>query len=149
MFGTLRYKLLNVIALDEDKIIRDIVSNSGLQQDIIDLNREDQLYDKGIDADGNLVGDGRYSKMTIQHKIETGERYDHVTLKDTGEFYESFKIKKGEAEIIITADTIKDGKDLASIYGEKILGLTAENVAILRGWIKKLFIERTRALINT
>lgn len=116
-----------------------------MKQDIIDLNRHDQLYDKGIDSEGNSLGE--YAARTIQHKIETGERYDHVTLKDTSDFYESFKIKNGSEGIIITADTNKGGDDLAFIYGPKILGLTPENVAEVRGWLRPIILKETRQRI--
>lgn len=145
MFGQVKKVCKNIIKLQEGKILKDVLRNTSLQQDIIDLNRDDQLYDKGIRADGQSLGE--YHAITIGKKIEKGQRYDHVTLKDTGEFYESFKIKNNENEIIITADAEKPDGNLAFIYGKQILGLTKENLAVVRGWIKPIFLRKTREKI--
>ena len=50
---------------------------------------------------------GEYSPYTVMLKKEKGQITDHVTLKDTGEFYRSFKTYWDKSEIVITADTIK------------------------------------------
>mgnify|MGYP007121703504 CR=1 FL=1 len=55
-------------------------------------------------------------------------RTDHITLKDTGEFYKSFRIKLENDGFRITANAIKEDTDLAQIY-PKVIGLTKENKA--------------------
>lgn len=142
--------------LDEDKLLKNIFADKFLQDYILDLNREDQLYDKGITADGISLGE--YSPATIQGtsnfegKIQKGQRYDHITLKDSGKFYESFIFKPYKNYFLITANTLKGGKvlkynnrwsmkrettretDLMD-YGN-ILGLTDENKNEVVLWIK-------------
>ena len=58
---------------------------------IIDLNTEEQLYSQGVDSKGVQLGE--YSIYTKGLKQNKGQRTDHITLKDTGEFYKSFSIR--------------------------------------------------------
>ena len=136
----------NIAKLDSDKLFKKVLTNDkGLQQDILDLNRIDQLYDKGIRADETSLG--RYSKLTKEIKISKDQVSDHVTLKDTGEFYGSFRIKAEATDVIITADTIKPDVDLAEKYGDNILGLTQESKARMIGWLKAPFVNEMRKAI--
>lgn len=139
----------NFIKLDEDKMLNKVLSVSSLQQDILDLNREDQLYDKGITSDNKELGE--YSNATIQGtsnfegKISKGQPYSHITLKDTGAFYESFKFRNTNDGIIISANTMKPDVDLMT-YGN-ILGLTNQNKSVVAQWIKAPFIKEMRSAI--
>ena len=100
---------------------------------IIRLNQVDQLYNEGIDVNDKIIG--TYSYMTAlmageEHYIfnglvsvkKVGEPY---TLYETGEFYESFKVVVQGDGFVITANTVKEDKDLMD-YGE-ILGLNADS----------------------
>lgn len=152
MFDKIIRVCKNVKRLDSDKILKSVLANSSIQQDIISLNTEDQLYEKGIRSDGVQIGE--YSPATIEGikgkfagKKEKGQRYDHITLSDTGEFYKSFKIKNNEDEIVITADDNKDGKSLTREFGKEIIGLTNENLQTVRNWVRPLVIEKVRAAI--
>lgn len=169
MFEIVKRITKNVRGLDKANILKQSLDNSQIQQDIINLNTESQLYDKGIDADGNSLGE--YSRATIygtsayEGKISKGQPYDRVTLKDTGAFYESFSMKLTNDGFIISANTIKgggsielsssipstkgkkytvniDGGDLQEKYGH-IIGLTSESLSEVRGWIKPIFIDKT------
>ena len=84
-------KLFNaLIRLDETKIINAILSDKNFQKFIISLNQNDQLFDLGIDSLG--VSLGEYSDFTKVQKQSDGQRFDHITLLDTGGFYKSFTI---------------------------------------------------------
>jgi hypothetical protein len=87
--------------LSEDKIWLFAVDKD-VQDEIIRINTEDQLEEEGIDSLGRKLGD--YAPSTIAYKRRKGQRYDHVTLKDTGDFYNSFNVKVNVNEIIIDAD---------------------------------------------
>jgi len=130
-----RAKKINI-----SKIVNAILRDKKVQVYILNLNRYEQLYDFGIDANGKSLGE--YSAKTIIIKEAKNQPFDHVTLKDTGDFYKSFKLIIGANEFEIDANTEKDDKDLAEVYGE-ILGLTDENVQI----VIELFKERLGLII--
>ena len=60
--------------------------------------------------------------------ISGSQRYDNVTLNDTGEFYDSFRVVRVGTSIKITAETMKEDNDLIQVWGKDILGLTDENL---------------------
>ncbi len=97
---------------------------------ILDLIREDQLFKKGIDSDGDIIGYySEWTEMMNPDKV-AGTPY---TLKDTGEFYESMIIYIYDNYIEIDADPIKtnaegERENLFFKYGENIIGLTDENM---------------------
>lgn len=126
-----------VKALTVNDLIHELSESPEFNDLIIELNTRSQLYERGIDSRGRSLGD--YAANTIEGtkfykgKKEKGQRFDHITLNDTGEFYESFKVTIDTGfDIIIDADTIKDTIDLLDAYGEDILGLTEESLKTLR-----------------
>lgn len=138
-------KLLDSIAqLDESKMWFFAVDKD-VQEEIIRLNTEEQLEEQGIDALGRDLGD--YSPLTIIFKKMKRQRYDHITLKDTGEFYNSWKVIVTVNDITIDADGQKDsdfdkwigesGTNLFEVYGVDVLGLTEENL----NYIKEMILE--------
>jgi len=135
--------------LDPNKLIKRTLDNTSIQQDIVDLNRIDQLYEKGITADG--VSLGEYSARTIEGtdlyagKKAKGQRYDHITLNDTGEFYETFAFENENGRFIITANTLKPDVDLLT-YGN-ILGLTEKNKYVVAGWIRVPLIGEIKKFV--
>lgn len=110
------------------------VINEEVKREIIRLNTEDQLEEFGIDSKGNSLGE--YSPFTIRLKIQKGQRHDHVTLLDEGDFYESFKVNVDSNGFTIEADDFsKYDRPLTEIYGVEIIGLTDENKASLNEYI--------------
>lgn len=118
---------------------------------VVELNTQGQLYDKGVDSEGTpleAIG-GNYSPKTKRYKAEQGQRYDHVTLEDTGEFYASEKAEfTSNGDILLTADTIKDGQDLQDRWGKNILGLTTESQMILKPILTDDIIKETRQFLQ-
>jgi ketol-acid reductoisomerase len=126
--------------------MRELFLSQEFRDFVLDLNRKNQLFDKGIDANGvRLVSDfakfGRvYADRTIIEKEAKNQPTDRVTLKDSGDFYRSFKLElTGNSDFLITADTIKNDNNLMEVWGEAILGLTKENI--------DLVIEKAREII--
>lgn len=142
---TLRKRLLK---LDEAYLLKLIFVDPAFKKLIIELNTNDQLYNKGIDSLGRELGN--YSPATIEGtknfpgKIEKGQRYDHITLNDTGKFYESFKVTLKGTEIIITAQTLKEDTDLLKEWGEEILGLTNENLQRVIDKAREILVPKVR-----
>ncbi len=129
---SLRNSLKGLIGFLEqsDRIVNLILSRPDVQQFIIKMNTDDQLFKDGINNLGvtlESIG-GSYTSFTISEKTRKGQPTDRITLKDTGDFYSSFRIELGSDFFEITANTIKDGTDLRSRWGDEILGLTDENL---------------------
>jgi len=132
-----------------DKLFVEILKDSNVQAQIIDFNLE-QMYEGGIDSEGNSLG--QYAQITVSYwkplarTLGNDGRTDHITLKDTGEFYKSFKIKLENDGFRITANAIKEDTDLAQIY-PKVIGLSKESKAMVSELITPYFIESIRAQI--
>ena len=116
---------MNRMKVDENTAWFYVVDREA-QFEIIRLNTEDQLFDDGIRSDSSSLPDYSDASVNIY-----GKRPGAMTLKDTGAFYQSFFVKVDSSGIIINADTVKEDTDLLK-YGEKILGLTEENLGLLR-----------------
>lgn len=111
----------------QDKIpelIREAVEEDELA--ILDLNTEFQLYEQGVDRMGKAIRP-RYTLETVSVKKSKGQITSHVTLKDEGDFYKSFKIVATLTQFEITALDFKT-QALTDKYGKEILGLTDENL---------------------
>jgi hypothetical protein len=122
------------------------VINEEVKKEIIRLNTEEQLEEYGIDSKGNSLGG--YSPYTISIKKLKGQRTDHVTLKDTGAFYESFKINVDYNGFEIEADdeSMYDNP-LSMTYGVDIIGLTEENKASLHEYLLENYGEYIKRAI--
>ena len=121
--------------LNEDQIWLFAVDKD-VQDEMIRINTEDQLEEEGIDSLGRKLVD--YAPSTIAYKRRKGQRYDHVTLKDEGDFYNSFNVKVNVNEIIIDADdSSKYNKPLFEVWGVDVLGLTDDNM----NYIKEMILE--------
>ncbi|MCY7291345.1 MAG: hypothetical protein LH615_04100 [Ferruginibacter sp.] len=94
------------------------------KEEILDLNRDNQLFYKGINSDGALLKP--YSPVTIFFKKQEGKPYNRTTLFDTGAFTKSFDLINRNNTISIFS---KDSKSslLQDKYGTNIFGLTNEN----------------------
>jgi hypothetical protein len=137
----------NLNKLDLNDIFLAMWRRNDVQDYIIELNTEgedtSQLYELGVDSKGKSLGDsspfGGYSPFTKQIKASKGQRIDHITLKDTGEFYKSFKVIPNKKGFRITANPNKEDSNLFQDFGVDIVGLTKENVFKLLDFIEPMF----------
>lgn len=98
---------------------------------IVDMNTEDQLYQRGVNALGVDISDFQpYSPITIEIKRLKNQPTNRVTLRDTGDFHSSFYVFAGTEQFEISAKDTKT-KSLIAKYGRQILGLTNDNIASL------------------
>lgn len=117
-------------------------SQEEIREEVIRLNQE-QLYEDGIRSDGSDLGP--YRPFTIEVKRRKGQRYDHVTLHDEGDFYRSFYVEFGEDWFEVMADDhSKYDRPLLEVYGENVLGLTRYNMERLRALLLKYYAEFIR-----
>ena len=94
------------------------------ENDIVDLNRNDQLYDKGIDSQGKAIRP-KYALST--RKTKKGIT-SHVTTRDSGIWHDSFFIKYAKKWFKISSgsrlvDGFKVRDWLIQRYGD-LMGLT-------------------------
>ena len=94
------------------------------EQQILDLVREKQLYERGIDGNGNELQE--YVRITKIFKTNKGQKISNTTLKDTGAFYKSFRTDYGSFELEIFATDQKVGK-LEGKYGKDIVKFTTDS----------------------
>lgn len=136
--------LVRLNKLDINDIFKTKVwARSDSKEYIIALNTEgettSQLYNLGVDSLGQTLG--QYTPYTKQAK-STGsgdKRIDHITLKDTGEFYESFRVIPTNKGFNIIANPNKDGDNLFDDFGEEIVGLTKENEKLMLEFVEEFF----------
>lgn len=87
--------------LDASDLLQKVLKRSDVQAFIVNLNTEDQLKDRNVNALGvklYVVG-GEYSITT---QFLKGVPAKNIDLYDTGDYYESFEViplKNGDAEI--------------------------------------------------
>jgi len=114
---------------------------------ITELNRE-QLW-SGEDALGqviNTLGGRPYALSTMRIKSTKGQPTNRVTLKDTGAFYKTFKVKQVKSGFEVIADFSKDDGDIRDNFSSDFdfLGLQDES---LNEWVNEYFYpEFTRNL---
>jgi len=131
-------------------ILKAILTERQTQEFLIKLNTRDQLFDKGEGSDGVKLEDigGPYKDNTIYGvpgqypgKLELGLPIDRITLFQTGEFYESFRIEINLPYIDIFADDLKDGVRLTERWGNNILGLNATNKLLFTQFLENRVID--------
>jgi hypothetical protein len=120
--------------LSEGKVWIDTFRNdTQFRKWVLDLIRQDQLFEKGIDSEGDVIG--FYSFSTAQSN--PSKRFNtHYTLKDTGRLYASMFL-------VVTADYFEVRWDDEKIrdqewWSDKILGFTDESIEK----ISKAYTER-------
>lgn len=109
---------------------------------ILDMNTEDQLFDRGVTREGVPIERyAPYRPFTISVKRAKGQPTSRVTLRDSGDFHESFFINFDNDSFEIKASDEKTEK-LKFQYGAEIMGLTKENMQDLsENYIKPVVRE--------
>lgn len=139
-FAAIKYFKKKLSREEVTKAIANILRRKEVQEIIIEMNQE-QMYELGQDSNGELIGGGGYSPITIWIKEKKGQRVDHITLRDTGDFYNSMTVEVSSGEFIIDADADKGGgHNLFDMYGIDILGLNEDNKERLRELLVREFV---------
>lgn len=107
-----------------DYVKAELVDNEAI---IIDMNVEDQLFEKGITSKNVRIDSyAPYSPLTLAIKRAKNQPTSRVTLRDEGDFHSSFYIEFTEDSFTIKASDEK-AEYLEFAYGSDIFGLTPEN----------------------
>ncbi|MEO0572579.1 MAG: hypothetical protein AAF039_12810 [Bacteroidota bacterium] len=118
----------------ESKIESDVkVILKMLESEILDINRNEQLFEKGLGTDGRLLG--VYSKATqemtegIQGTGFPKRAGSPYNFYDTGEMFKSFDLRVGKDSFSIfnTSRSLKEFSRTKGISEDRIIGLTAAN----------------------
>jgi hypothetical protein len=147
MFGAFKNKARKIRKLDENKIARKILSNESMQAQIVDLNQQ-QLYEKGLQADGTPTGEYAPITKAYYKPLAASEgrdgRSDHITGKDTGETYRSMQVVAKPEGFVIAADDRNGFFDVI----DKGLGLTNESISEIRPEFRETMVEEVRKAIQ-
>lgn len=117
------------------QVLNDELSSGRAVQSFVERNEDwivscvasKQLYAKGQNALGvDIMSYRPYTPFTVQMKEEKGQPTDRVTLRDTGDFYDSMRVDADKTYFEIVADDWKT-EQLKGKYGDDILGLNADN----------------------
>lgn len=114
--------------LTEGKIFQEVVKEN--ESVIVDMNAENQLFEKGVNALGVSISSYRpYSDKTVEIKKMKGQPFNRVTLRDTGDFHSVFFVRVSRENFSVDSTDWKT-KKLVKKYGD-IFGLTDENLTEL------------------
>jgi len=116
--------------------------NPKTKEDILNLIRQDQLFDEGIDSTGKVIGFYSYLTQQINPEKRAGDPY---TLKDSGMLYASMYINVLAKSILIDGDDTKIQDQ--EWYSENIIGLTDENFQKLIQTVKEGYIKEARRVL--
>jgi hypothetical protein len=126
----------------KDKITEYITQTQLFKDKITEYITQTQLFKLGEDGRGEKLQE--YTPFTKILKRDAGQPFDITTLKDTGTFYNSFRVKVnngGEVKVIAS-----DPNDLIGKYGENILSLSNEGIEEIKPQIieiAKRYIRET------
>ena len=116
---------------------------------VLNLNRKSQLSNRGITGEGTPITPS-YKPRTIEIKKRKGQTTKFVTLRDTGDFQDNFKIVYRQNEIEISADATHHAgvgnivQHLQGRYGKEIFGLTEENITRVQKIILPDILQQLR-----
>ncbi len=141
MLTRVRNKLTKAAKIDQRALLQQIFRSTELQEDIIYYNTINQLFEKGEDKLGRTLESigGGYHPYTVEIKLQKGQPVDRVTLKDTGQFYDSWKVvvPNGADYIMLVANPIKDGKDINEEWGGYVIGLNRDNMQKVIDYVRE------------
>lgn len=136
----------NAESINMNEVIKTAIRRN--EQQVLNLNRNSQLRNRGIDGEGNTIKPS-YRPRTIELKKQKGQTTKFVTLRDTGKFHSNFYIIYRNDEFEIVAHpTYREGRDLTIYlqgkYGVDIFGLTEQNIER----IKKIILPDVRTQLQ-
>lgn len=118
-----------------------IFDRDDIKDEIIRLNTEVQLGEFGVKSSGDLVSPDGYAPLSVEIRREEGLQVEHMDLKFTGAFWNSWKVTVNKDSITINANGQKDDNNLFDIYGDDILGLTDSSIEELLLFVQDVVQE--------
>ena len=140
--------------LDPVKLFIKIGNEKDILEFVVRLNTEgeinSQLFELGVDSKGTRLEDvgGEYSAFTIEEKLSKGQPIDRITLKDSGGFYKTWKVKADRTGFVFDVDPMKDDTNLFNEWGEDIVGLMPENLRLVTRLILRRYRQETLKILT-
>lgn len=156
-FGRLTDLIRNVKSLNDGNIQILVFGNKSVKEYIIKLITIEQLFKKGEDSEGNVLGEytGFTEELNQDRTFTVGGESakklagEHYTLYDSGAFYKSYSVKEFKDGFVVLANSIKDdGTDLTRKFGINILNLSIDNKNELANFILPIIIKDIRNQIT-
>jgi len=118
--------------------------NEQVQDEIIRLNTEDQLGDKGIDSLDQSLGD--YAPFTVRVRSSLGLQTDHIDFKVTGEYWESWDTEVRRDVLVITVNESRYDELVNDLgFSPDHVGLTIANWdKVIREYIQPNWVESVK-----
>lgn len=115
-----------------------------VQDEIIRLNTEDQLGDKGIDSLDQSLGD--YAPFTVRVRSSLGLQTDHIDFKVTGEYWESWDTEVRRDVLVITVNESRYDELVNDLgFSPEHVGLTIANWdKVIREYIQPNWVESVK-----
>lgn len=122
----------------------EVMDNRQMKELILNYVKKDQLFERGVDSDGNVIG--YYSYMTEIISRGRKQQGDHYTLLDSGDLQRSLWVAIFVNEFVVLGDVRKIENQ--EWFSEKILGLTDENIEKIRIVAKGKYIEYFKRILG-
>lgn len=117
----------------------------GNNETFLTLAVGEQMYEKGQDGFGKSLG--RYSPHTIKKKKSKGQRYDHITLRDTGAFHKELQLVLDNDGFYLYSRDSKSEKWIIPRWSKNIFRPDEETLDMLKSEIlNQLIIEIRKKL---
>ena len=124
MFEQIKELISNAKKLNQTQLLIEVFTDVKIQDEIVFYITEIQLFEKGVDGLGKELK--KYTPFTVSEKKRKGQKFKTTTLKDTGKFYNSFKVVVNQGgDVKVVANDIND---LTDKYGINILTLSDEGI---------------------
>lgn len=127
MFIQKKIKELEKLKLEVPKQAEKIIFK--FKEQILDLIREEQLFDKGIDGEGNKLQ--AYTSFTVGLKKLNQQPSNRTTLNDSGDFYKAFDLLFTDQHSIGVFSRDSKTPELIEKYGRNIFTFTVDNNKII------------------
>jgi hypothetical protein len=113
------------------------------KRQILDWIRYDQLFEKGIDSQGKIIGYYSMQTSRINPKKKFNTPY---TMLDTGDLFRSMFVNVFLNEIRIDGndEKLKDKE----WYSKNIIALTDENITKLQAKVKQSYINQLKEILS-
>ena len=136
--------------LRRGKLLSDAVAwfdafHPNTKREILDLIREGQLRNKGVDGDGEEIG--FYSFATEVASGGEKQEGDHYTLFEKGKFYRSFYIRVLSDRFMVGADGQKEDENIIDKYGIEIIKPGDEAIDQIKIIIRKPYIAHFKKIL--
>lgn len=130
--------LRNTLLFSFDLALDNVMNRPRVRKELIELNQKEQLQE-GIDATGKRIrtisaeeqgGGNVYSLFTINERNKKGLQINNVNLRDTGAFWNTFRVVNVSNGWDIVADYDIHSSSILDNFDKKydFTGLTAENL---------------------